>query len=74
MEKRAVIAIALSFIVLLGWYWLFPAPKPSAPATPPVAGSRAAPAPVAPAAPKPAEPTAVAAASEPGPTARAVAA
>ena len=25
MEKRAVLAVALSFLVLLGWLWLFPA-------------------------------------------------
>jgi YidC/Oxa1 family membrane protein insertase len=28
MEKRAVLAVALSFLVLLAWLWLFPAPEP----------------------------------------------
>ncbi len=28
MEKRAVLAIALSVLILLGWLWLFPPPKP----------------------------------------------
>ena len=26
MEKRAILAIGLSFLILLGWYWLFPPP------------------------------------------------
>jgi YidC/Oxa1 family membrane protein insertase len=54
MEKRAVIAIALSFVVLLAWYWLFPAPKPVSTGFEPAADHGAPAAPAAPAAAKPA--------------------
>jgi YidC/Oxa1 family membrane protein insertase len=74
MEKRAVIAIALSFVVLLGWYWLFPAPKqPSRGSlTPPDRAAQAAP--VAPATAAPAESRAVPPAPSSAPSAPAVAA
>jgi len=35
MEKRAVIAIAISFLILLGWSYIFPPPKPVEPQLPP---------------------------------------
>ncbi len=70
MEKRALIAIALSFVVLLGWYWLFPAQQPVRPAGAPAAGPAATPAaggaaPATPAAPAPAAVEAAAPSSPP---------
>jgi YidC/Oxa1 family membrane protein insertase len=48
MEKRALVAIALSFAALLGWYWLFP-PQSSRPAPMPIETSAPAAAPAVPA-------------------------
>ena len=62
MEKRALIAIALSFVVLLGWYWLFPAQQPARPAGAPASGPAATPA-----APAPQPPAAVEAAAPSSP-------
>ncbi len=35
MEKRAVLAIAISALILFGWLWLFPPPKPEPRPAPP---------------------------------------
>ncbi len=74
MEKRAVIAIALSFVVLLGWYWLFPAPKSPSQGGPPVAGRTVPAPPASPATAKPAEPATVEPASQSVPASQPVAA
>lgn len=56
-NKRVIVALVLSFAVLFGWQYFFPAPKPaSKPAA--VESQAQAPAPAPTPAPKPAEPTA----------------
>ncbi len=35
MEKRALLAVALSLLVLMLWWWLFPPPAPAPPVLPP---------------------------------------